>query len=396
MVSGTNFHNKLKEFCMKNNRYVFVFLFLFAFGAIAAYASPVHEIEKGYERGGYNYVVQVQFYNRSNANQALQMVWGSVEDETTGPTEDGLTMKVVPESELKLAPRAFNDIKNDREFRDWARDADYAVMIIIMNLKTFVGEGYVVTRETVGSRELIKTKAWFYQKSAQSPQSQAPAPQPQQQSQAPAPQPQQQSQPQNTATAKSYADSGYAAIDRKDYNKAIADYTEAIRLNPNENYYFWRAYAYKYKGDYDRAITDYTQRIIRIDPNSNFDLRRGYIDRAEAYILKGDYDKAIADCNEALRLNQKDVAAYSCRAKAYNGKRDYDKAIADATYAIQLEPTYRIPYGYRGFAYMMKGNYTQARADVDKFRQLYPSYFIREDDPEGVKNLDAELKRKGY
>ena len=38
---------------------------------------------------------------------------------------------------------------------------------------------------------------------------------------------------QNTATAKSYADSGHAAFDRGDYDRAIADYTQGIRLDPN-------------------------------------------------------------------------------------------------------------------------------------------------------------------
>jgi Tfp pilus assembly protein PilF len=38
---------------------------------------------------------------------------------------------------------------------------------------------------------------------------------------------------------------------------------------------------------------------------------------------------------------------------------------------------------------MQKGNYTQARADVNKALQLDPN------DNE-AKNLDAELKKKGY
>jgi Tfp pilus assembly protein PilF len=38
---------------------------------------------------------------------------------------------------------------------------------------------------------------------------------------------------------------------------------------------------------------------------------------------------------------------------------------------------------------MQKGNYTQARADVNKSLQLNPNY-------QEAKDLDAELKKKGY
>ena len=53
---------------------------------------------------------------------------------------------------------------------------------------------------------------------------------------------------------------------RASYDKAIADFTEAIRLDPN-----WPrrittgAIAYGSKGDYDKAIADYTE-AIRLDP----------------------------------------------------------------------------------------------------------------------------------
>jgi len=154
---------------------------------------------------------------------------------------------------------------------------------------------------------------------------------------------------QNASAAQKYFDSGKAAYDRKDYDKAIADYTEAIRLNPiNDAAYHRRGWAYNGKGDYDRAIAD----------------------------------------TEAIRLN-KSASFYNNRADSYNSKSDYDRAIADATEAIRLDPNFANPYRHRGFAYMMKGNYTQARADTNKALQLDPNY-------QRAKDLDAELKKKGY
>jgi len=44
----------------------------------------------------------------------------------------------------------------------------------------------------------------------------------------------------------------------EDLDKAISDYTEAIRLNPNNaEIYYNRGVGYGEKGDYDRTIADY-------------------------------------------------------------------------------------------------------------------------------------------
>jgi tetratricopeptide (TPR) repeat protein len=57
----------------------------------------------------------------------------------------------------------------------------------------------------------------------------------------------------------------YAVAD--DYDNAIAEYTQAIKLNPNiSRVYHNRGNAYERKHDYYNAIADYTQ-SIKLDPN---------------------------------------------------------------------------------------------------------------------------------
>jgi tetratricopeptide (TPR) repeat protein len=63
--------------------------------------------------------------------------------------------------------------------------------------------------------------------------------------------------PKNLAVAFTNRGNGYVFND--DYDRAIADYTEAIRLDPNSvAAYFGRAGAYSDRGDVDRAMADYT------------------------------------------------------------------------------------------------------------------------------------------
>jgi tetratricopeptide (TPR) repeat protein len=61
-----------------------------------------------------------------------------------------------------------------------------------------------------------------------------------------------------------------------------------------------RGIAYDTKGDHDRAIADYDE-AIRVNPKFAF----AFNNRGTAYKNKGDPDSAIADYNEAIRLDPK-------------------------------------------------------------------------------------------
>jgi len=101
------------------------------------------------------------------------------------------------------------------------------------------------------------------------------------------------------APDKAAYDRGRAAYDQKDYDRAITEFTEAIRLNSNyELAYYFRAEAYIMKDDYDRALADFNQ-TVRLSPNDV----DNYSERGYVYILKSDYDRAIADFNQALKLD---------------------------------------------------------------------------------------------
>ena len=113
-----------------------------------------------------------------------------------------------------------------------------------------------------------------------------------------------------------------------------------------------RGYAYQAKGNRDKAIADYTE-AIRLDPKDSV----AHCDRGRAYGSKGEYDKAIADCTEAIRLDPKYADAYCSRGCAYGRKGGYDKEIADCTEAIRLNPKDAVAYYNRGYAYGYNGEY---------------------------------------
>jgi tetratricopeptide (TPR) repeat protein len=123
------------------------------------------------------------------------------------------------------------------------------------------------------------------------------------------------------------------------------------------------------RGRYDRAIADYTE-AIRLDPK----FARAYVNRAIAYNAKGDRDTAIADSDEALRLDPRSAAAYNERGAAHSAKGDPGRAIADYTRAIQNEPGNPLYHANRGHAYAGKGDYARAIADYDEALKRDPGY----------------------
>jgi tetratricopeptide (TPR) repeat protein len=72
-----------------------------------------------------------------------------------------------------------------------------------------------------------------------------------------------------------------------------------------------RGYALDKKGDYDRAIGDCGQ-AIRLDPNS----AAAYVNRGRVYSGRREYDLAIADYDQAIRLDPQNIDARAERSAA--------------------------------------------------------------------------------
>ncbi len=55
----------------------------------------------------------------------------------------------------------------------------------------------------------------------------------------------------------------------QDYDKALADYSELIKLKPNEiRYLNYRAYIYELKNDLQNSLAE-NEKILKLDPNNH-------------------------------------------------------------------------------------------------------------------------------
>ncbi len=84
--------------------------------------------------------------------------------------------------------------------------------------------------------------------------------------------------------------------------------------------------------DVDRAIQDYSE-AIKTDPEYAVALNN----RCAAYVRKRELDLAIQDCSKAVTLNANYVNAYVSRGNAYRQKGDSARALSDYERAIELD-----------------------------------------------------------
>jgi len=111
---------------------------------------------------------------------------------------------------------------------------------------------------------------------------------------------------------------GYAFLLQSNYGEALLHFKAALGRQgalPKElaDLQLFAAYCHyslsdsdEASAEYDKAIADYDE-VIRLDPKDVF----AYIYRGCAYERKGDYDKAIADYDEAIRLDPKYALPYN-------------------------------------------------------------------------------------
>jgi tetratricopeptide (TPR) repeat protein len=133
---------------------------------------------------------------------------------------------------------------------------------------------------------------------------------------------------------KAFFNRGCAYVKSRQYDAAIADFTECVRLDPEDvGALVWRGYAYSRVGQYSAAIADYTN-VVRLHPHNVEALSY----RGHAYSDLGRYDAAIADYTEVVRLDPKYVGALWNRGLIYNDLGEYDKASKDLDEAVRLNP----------------------------------------------------------
>jgi tetratricopeptide (TPR) repeat protein len=131
--------------------------------------------------------------------------------------------------------------------------------------------------------------------------------------------------------AKAFHLRGDAYINQLNWDAALGDYDEAIKLDPSDAAYFVnRAFLHGVKNNGDAAIRDFDE-AIRLHPTAD-----AFSGRGGALASKGEFDRAIDDYGEALRIGPERANLLMDRAGVYADKGDHEHAIRDVEQAFRI------------------------------------------------------------
>ena len=129
-------------------------------------------------------------------------------------------------------------------------------------------------------------------------------------------------------------------LDLQEVQKAIEDYTEAIRLVSESDasldpstavLYHRRGIAHVNASEFDKAVADFTE-AIRRDAQAS----RLYLDRGNAYRLQSQHQNALLDLNQAIALDDSDPDSFNVRADVFAALGRLEAAEADRQKANEL------------------------------------------------------------
>ena len=171
----------------------------------------------------------------------------------------------------------------------------------------------------------------------------------------------------NPNESEFYIKRGGAYLQGQRFDKAIQDFSEAIRLSDADLAYFGRGMALGRDGLINEGVKDLSV-YIRRHPLSSI----AYTKRGVRYLWKGEIGRAKNDFLKAISIDAGNAEAHDDLGVIYARAGDYDNAIQYFKAAIRLEPTYHKAYHNLALTYYLTGREQQALTIIDHAIKLRP------------------------
>jgi len=158
----------------------------------------------------------------------------------------------------------------------------------------------------------------------------------------------------------------YSALGQ--YKNAIEDMNQYLKIEPGKHRgYMWRGTAYEQDRQYEKAIADYTTAMKK----SNSYEYRFHISRVLQ--KQGKMNEAIAQMSEVIKQNPQEDEGWNKRGNLYFSAGKYKEAVNDFTHALETNfGSEETIYRARARAYEKLGQHDLAQKDLkkaDEFRK---------------------------
>jgi tetratricopeptide (TPR) repeat protein len=165
-----------------------------------------------------------------------------------------------------------------------------------------------------------------------------------------------------------YVQRGEAYFKLHAFDKAIEDYSTAIRLDDRQDdAYFGRGMALGRSGALDKGIADLDVYLRRHPQSSLAHTKRGV-----RYLWKGDETSAEKDFVEAISLDPHNAEAHDDLGVICARRGEYDKAMAHFSATIANDPSYKKAYHNLAMVYYLTDREQLGLETVDQAIKLAP------------------------
>lgn len=127
-------------------------------------------------------------------------------------------------------------------------------------------------------------------------------------------------------------------------NDAIELYTQLILVSPNHYIYNHRGLVYFTLSEYNKAINDFTT-AIKMEPKDT----RVYTNRGLTYRMLKKYAESLKDFNKSLELNPLWPDTFYGRSLTYYDLGDINRALEDCDRAISIKPDFKQAVRFKQF-----------------------------------------------
>ena len=171
--------------------------------------------------------------------------------------------------------------------------------------------------------------------------------------------------PENTSA---YANRGNIYLQQSQWDKALADYDQALEMNPklSGRIYYNRGSIYDMRGKFDQALADYN---MAIELKSHF--YPAYFQRGNLHLRQRNWLDAVEDFEQVIELEPDKDQAYFAAGFGYLNMREWDKALEKYNQGIIINPHDGDAYFGRGFIHVYHGRKARAILDWSQAEKIF-------------------------
>lgn len=159
---------------------------------------------------------------------------------------------------------------------------------------------------------------------------------------------------------------GIAWREKGNYQRALADATESIKLMPSVGSVFMNRGITHFRNNNQNQAMDDLNAAIQLDPK----LALAWYHRGMIFGLRQDNVRGLSDLNEAINLNPKHAESRFARGMLLVADKKSEEALADFNAAVELAPVFPAAWFNRGLLRSASNDFRGAIEDLTQFINL--------------------------